>query len=378
MSVVQVARRLVQQQPAHRVVSLYLDLDPERFATAPARASQIRSLLDEAARSVDADETLEHDELVALRDDVERLRRYLLSREPPFQGARALAIFCSGLDDLFEVVQISRPVQARVVIERTPYVEPLIVAVQERRWCVALISRRDARILIGPPDGLQERERIEQNVHGQHKAGGWSQANYERSVEQDAENHLRSVAEELHRRWQRERFDCVALGGPQEVVARFTGMLHDDLSRRLLSRRVEVDVAAATDDQIRDAVLSLVDDAERERERAALDRLAAGLGGGGRAAGGLQATLDALNERRVETLLLENGIDRRGGRCPACGLLSLETHGACPAEGTELEELQHLREAVVEAALVQDAEVIVVQRFPDLGPHQGLAALLRF
>jgi peptide subunit release factor 1 (eRF1) len=141
---------------------------------------------------------------------------------------------------------------------------------------------------------------------------------------------------------------------------------------------VEVDVAAATDDQIRDAVLSLVDDAERERERAALDRLAAGLGGGGRAAGGLQATLDALNERRVETLLLENGIDRRGGRCPACGLLSLETHGACPAEGTELEELQHLREAVVEAALVQDAEVIVVQRFPDLGPHQGLAALLRF
>lgn len=97
-----------------------------------------------------------------------------------------------------------------------------------------------------------------------------------------------------------------------------------------------------------------------------------------RAAGGPQATLDALNERRVETLLLENGLDCRGGRCPRDGLLSLETHGPCPADGTELEEVEHLREAVVEAALAQDAEVIVVKRYPDLGPHRGMAALLRF
>jgi peptide chain release factor subunit 1 len=378
MSVVQAARRLVQQQTTHRVLSLYLDLDPERFATAPARASQITSLVDEASRRIDADDSLEHDELVALREDLVRLRRYLLSREPPFQGARALAIFCSGRDDLFEVVQISRPIEPRVVIDRRPYVEPLIVAVQERRWCVALITRREARVLTGAPDQLKERERIEDNVHGQHEKGGWSQANYERSVEQDVDRHLRNVAERLHKRWQRERFNCLALGGPQEVVARLRSLLHDDLSRRLITRRVDVDVGAATDDQIRKAVLALVDDAERERERAALDRLAAGLGSGGRAVGGLAATLEALNERRVETLLLENGIDRHGGRCPTCASLSLETDGRCLADGAELEEVQHLREAVVEAALVQDAEVIVVQRFPDLGPQQGLAALLRF
>jgi hypothetical protein len=56
----------------------------------------------------------------------------------------------------------------------------------------------------------------------------------------------------------------------------------------------------------------------------------------------------------------------------------LETRGPCPADGTELEEVEHLREAVVEAALAQDAEVIVVKRYPDLGPHRGMAALLRF
>ena len=54
-----------------------------------------------------------------------------------------------------------------------------------------------------------------------------------------------------------------------------------------------------------------------------------------------ERTLEALNERRVQTLLLESGFDCRAGRCPSCGLLSLETHGPCPADGTELEELDN-------------------------------------
>lgn len=56
------ARRLSERHTAHPVISLYLDLDPERFATAPARAAQIRSLVDQAARELDeAGDGLSHD-----------------------------------------------------------------------------------------------------------------------------------------------------------------------------------------------------------------------------------------------------------------------------------------------------------------------------
>ena len=56
----------------------------------------------------------------------------------------------------------------------------------------------------------------------------------------------------------------------------------------------------------------------------------------------------------------------------------LESGGRCPADGGPLEELGHLREAAIEAALGQGAEVMIVRHHPDLGPLQGIGALLRF
>lgn len=378
MSVTQAARRLVSRETAHPVVSLYLDLDPERFATPPARASQVRSLLDGARREVESRRELSHADHQALREDLGRIESYLLSGEAPVEGARALALFCSLRDGLFEVVALSRPAEGFVAIESRPYVEPLIRGAQERRWCVALVSRRAARVLSGPGERLEERQRIEDNVHGQHDQGGWSQARYGRSVDKEADDHLRRVAEMLHRRWRRERFDRLALGGPVDAVSRLEGFLHEDLRPLVSERRVEVDMSAASEDAVRAAAARLVEEDERVQERAALDRLAAANATvDGRSASGLEQTLAALGERRVEVLLLAPGFEARGGRCPSCGLLYPEA-GSCPLDGGSVAVEERLREAVVEAALAQDSEILIVRHFPDLGPFGGIAALTRF
>ncbi|MDQ6819480.1 MAG: hypothetical protein M3076_03930 [Actinomycetota bacterium] len=377
-TVVQAAKGLLQRRPSHRVISLYLDLDPERFATPQARASQVRSLIDNASRRVDREADLSHEDKVALREDIERLDRYLSSPEAPYQGARALAIFCSGRDELFETVQLARSVEGRVVIERVPFVAPLIEAVQQRRWCVILVSRRAARILTGPADGLREDRRVNDEVHGQHDQGGWSQPRYERSIEKEVDDHLRRVVEAVRQLWRRARCDRVALGGPRELVPRFEAMLPEEVRGCVVPGRVEVDVATASDEQIGAAIEALAEDDDRRRERGALDRLAAGIGSRGRAKGGPQDTVEALNERRVHTLLLEPGFDRSAHQCLACGLLMIDPDGSCPADGSPLEQRAHLREAAIEAALGQDAEVMVVRHYPDLGPFEGIGALLRF
>jgi hypothetical protein len=369
---------LVEQRPDAPVISVFVDLDPERFATAPARATQIRSLLDEARREVEHEEGLSHDELVGLRADIERLEDYLLSREPPYEGSRALAVYCCGREELFEVVPMTRPVEGRVVVERTPYVEPLVRGANEERWCVALVNRRLGRILAGPADRLQEIRALSEDTHGQHDQGGWSQARYERSVEKETDDHLRHVAEVLYRRWRRERFQRLVLGGPTEIVPRLEGMLHEELRSRLIEGRLEVDVESANEPQIEEALTPVVEEDARVRERQALDQMSAGVGAGGRGAGGAADVLAALNERRVGTLLLEEGFDGRGSRCATCRMLTLEAGDACPADGSELVEVEHLREAVVEAALEQGAEVLVVRRYADLGRFGGIGAVLRF
>jgi peptide subunit release factor 1 (eRF1) len=378
VSSVEQVRRLIEHPVQHRVISLYLDLDPEHFATPPARASQIRSLLDEASRDVEQLDGLDHEDKVALREDLKQIDSFLSSPQAPFKGARSLALFCSGRDGLFEAVQLTRAVPARVAIEPVPYVEPLIAAVQRRRWLVALVNRRSARLLTGSPERLQERERVDGGVHGQHDQGGWSQANYERSVDKDVMDHLRAVAEAVSRRWRRERFDRVALGGPQEVVVRFEELLADEVRERVAPEKVEVDLASATESQVRTAVEQIVLEDERRDEHDALDRLNSGVGSGNRATAGVRDTLEALNERRVQTLLLSGGFDREGGRCTSCGVLVADPGGQCPASCGPLQRVEHLREAVVEAAVFQDADVLVIRHHPEREPRDGIGALLRF
>ena len=375
------ARRLVEHRTGHPVISLYLDLDPERFATAPARAAQIRSLIDQATRDLEeAGGGLSHDDRIGLRKDLQRIDDFLTSptNRGGFQGAHAIAVFCSGRDELFEVIKLSRAVPGRVVIGSTPFVEPLVATLQQRRWLVALVNRRLGRVLGGPVDRLEEDGSFADYVRGQHDQGGWSQARYERSIEKDTDDHLRRVAEALDQRWRAEKFHRAAIGGPVEIVPRLEGFLAAEVRGNLAPGRVEVDLSSTTDDEIRHALAKLVLEDEKQLERDALDRLAAGIGSGGRGVGGPKDTVDALNARRVQTLLLEPAFDRRGFRCLSCGLLMLESDGKCPADGGEVEEVEHLREAAIEAALAQDAEVTIVRHYPDLGPLQGIGALLRF
>ena len=378
MSSVEQVRRLIEYRGRHRVISLYLDLDPERFATRPARASQIRSLLDKAAREVDRMQELPHQDKVGLREDLKRIDAFLSSPEAPFKGARSLALFSSGRDGLFETIQLTRAVPARVAVEPVPYVEPMLAAVERRRWLVALVNRRSAWLLAGSPERLRERQRVDDDVRGQHDQGGWSQARYERSVDKDVMDHLRAVAETVNRRWRQERFDRVVVGGPQEVVVRFEELLAEEVRDRLAPKKADVDLSSATEAQVQSEVEQIVLDEDRRAERETLDRFEDALGSGTRAAAGLPDTLQALNERRLQTLLLAPGFDREGGRCPSDGTLFPDPDGQCPGDGTPLQRVDHMREAVVQAAVFQDADVLVVTYYPNREPRDGIGAVLRF
>src|SRR5215208_1292656 len=301
-------RQLAEVAPDQgRVLSVYMDLDPAEFATPPARTTQITSLITDARHHVDALDDLSHEERMALRTDVEAVRDTLSQPGIANEGTRGVAVFACGPAGLLETVHAPHPLPSKVVIDRTPFLEPLVVAQGAERWCVLLANRRDARLFLGPPAQLEETDRVKDNVHSQHRQGGWSQPRYERSIEEDVRDHLEHVAQVAFDLLKDRPFDRLLIGAPQETVGDLERRLHPYLQDRLAGH-VRLDVDHASTDEVRRAVAEQVEELEAQREAEALERLRQGIGAGGRAAAGRDEVMSVLEEARVATLLLGDGV----------------------------------------------------------------------
>ena len=353
------------------VISLYLDLDPSEFGTPPARATAVRSLLDEAERRIRERENLPHEDKVALHATLDRASTFL-ERSLPTEGAQGVALFASEPAELFEAIKLPRPVSNRVAIGRSPLVGPLARFERRERWCVALVSRRDARIFRGSPDGVREIQQIHDTVFGQHDQGGLSQARFARGIEKEKDDHLKNTGEALLRHFKISPFQRLLLGGPKELVTDFEGKLRGYLKDRVAGH-IGVDVDAATPESVLEAARPVFDQVEREHEARMLERV------GERGVAGIDAVIEALNERRVEVLLLDEQFSGvAGAQCAECGLLA--TQGSiCPADGAEMIQLEELTDAAIELAVQQSAEILAVHHDREaVDQYGGAAALLRF
>jgi peptide chain release factor subunit 1 len=368
-------RRLADVRPERgRVLSVFLNLDPTEFGTPAARASAITSVITEATHRVQQADGLEHDEREALKADVERVRRTLTGSDIAGNGARGVAVYACQPEGLLEVVTLRRPVDSGVVVERRPYVEPLVADAAQERWCVLLVNRRNARFFVGDGGELEETDRVEDDVHRQHDQGGWSQANYQRSVEKEKADHLAHVASVAFGAYKRRGFERLLVGAPEELVRELEQKLHPYLRERIVGR-LHLDVDDSGIEDVRRAAREAMDDWARRCEREALDRLIEGVGRGGRGAAGLSAVLAALNEGRVETLLVADGFRADGRRDRATGMLYAASEGP---SGHDLEPVEDIVEPAIEKAIEQSAKVIFVRHHDDLVPLGGIGAVLRY
>jgi peptide chain release factor subunit 1 len=362
-------RRLAELRPDDgKVVSIYLNLDPSEFASGTARATAINSLLDEAGRAAREEEP-------AVRADVERVRDAFKSFD--FQGAHGVAIFACGSEDLLEIIKLPRTVENAVVIDESPYVEPLVEVQAGARYGVVLVNRQTARIFRGSRDRLDEVARVDDEVHGRHDQGGWSQARYQRSVEKEAQDHLKRAANELLKRHKRRPFEALFIGAPEAVYKEFCESLHPYLKERVAGR-IDIDVEHTNVDGVRHAAESTIEAHERKLQKQALDRLEQARGAGGRGAVGLDDTLTALNEQRVEALLLQDNFDAAGVCCPQCGWLGPSTVQACPADGTATIHREDITDLAVRRAITQSAQIVRVSDDDRLEEMGSIAAVLRF
>jgi peptide chain release factor subunit 1 len=288
---------------------------------------------------------------------------------------RGVALFsCSGAGR-WEEVTVPRPLPDRAVLDDQPYLLPLEALVETyETFCTVLVDREKARIFPARMGRMREETDVLDDVPGRHDQGGWSQARYQRHIEDHVDRHLGHVAGELLRFFKREGFDHLILGGPDEVLPEFERHLHDYLKRRIVAR-VNMPMTA-TMAEVLQRSLEIEEEREARQEREVVERLTAEAAAGRQAVIGIEPVLAALNEARVETLVVPFGASGPGVRCSSCGWLG--TSGQpCPVCGNRTEPAADIVESAVAKALRQRSRVETLSDGNGEQPTD-VGALLRF
>lgn len=349
------------------VTSVYLDVDGRRRI----RARDFEVALERMLRPVR--ERASQDSVVA---DLKRIEDHVKGGVER-SHVRGLAMFACSAHDFWEVVELAVPVRDRVVVNHSPYVRELeAVVAQHQRFAVLMADRQRARLFL-----FQQGELLDQQEHldllprhdddggqlGKDQVAGHTAA--------AAHRHLKHTAAAAFALQQEQGFDHLVLCGPDEVTAELERELHAYLRERIAGR-IHLATAAGVE-EIRQAAEDVEATVERAREAAVVDRLRQAVGAATTGVAGLQQVLDALVARRVDTLVVSEGFEAPGWRCPSCAWVG--TLGRrCPLCAADMDQVDDVVEVAVEEALAQACRVCVCRENADLDVLGRVGALLRY
>ena len=307
----------------------------------------------------------------------ERVRAWIDSEFD--ESNRGLVIYAEVDGDWWEALQFPVPVQNRLVVADRPVIGPLAQVLRSyEHYGVILLDREHVRILsvhLGTLlDELEFRgDPIPTPYHVQ--AGGYSHNRFQRRKLEEMRHFFKDFATEVERFVARYEPDHLVLLGTEENIGQFREFLPQQIAERIIhTGRAPVDGPASE-------ILARLQphlDAEREshgqelieqvRDRAAHDYLATA---------GVQGTLTALQEGKVDTLVLARDGQMQGARCTQCGFVFVREVNRCPYDGSEQMETVDVMEEMVRLAQQQGADI----QFADanaIADLRGAAALLRF
>ena len=367
----EVVRALAARVGDPAVSSLYLDTDG---AHRPVRA-EVEAAFEQLVHTLVTQARAQGNRILAeaVDGDCQRMRDWLGAGWDR-SGTRGLALFSSSRQGWFEAVPLAWPVADAAGLGPRPRIAPLVAALDAHRpLLVALIDRRRLRVF-----GFEERELSE--------LPGLTDLE-PRMVDTDVElggfDHQHEEAARVHYRRAAERIETVLairaggqwmIGGPDEAVAGLEACLQPSASQQLAGR-VSVRVSAPLT-EIAEAAREAEEGVRLRRHVDAVRTLENSAGPGQTSSVGLDATLRAVDDRRVGTLLVAEGFAAPGARCPACGYLGTNVW-RCPRCGTTPVAVDDIVELAIDEAVAQHAAVQFVGA-GGLDRFGGIAANDRF
>ncbi len=374
------------------MLTLYLDTRPERLQVEPLVLRYKNLVAPWRERITDRNELLLFDAVTA---NLAHVLEHSLSRAPMGRG---LVIFAAPTKfspkrdrevkyEKFLIYHLPEPPVDFLGWGKLPVLTPLLVQLDEHEATgVVLADRRRGRFFVYYMGEAAEYTISEiDETPAKTKALGWGAHNHEQWQEEHWRQHYRHVIELTEVMDRKARWKWLVLAGPDEIPREIADMLPKTLREKLLGT-ISMSMHVTYND-VRDAVASLVHEAEVREERERLETLVGELEReNGRAVAGLADTTFAGQQGRIDTLFFPPDFVHKGWQCLNCqGLIAdlAETPPkTCLYCGSErLEDVPDVGTLLAEQTLNLGGHVEVVRDKENqaiLKTHGNIGALLRF
>ncbi|EDP75709.1 peptide chain release factor 1 [Hydrogenivirga sp. 128-5-R1-1] len=385
------------------VTSLYLHLRPEeRQDNKYLRI--YKDMVKEKKGELDRRE-LPKEAISSLDKDFEVIGEFL-SEPKNLDGCRGIAIFSCSREGLFEVVKLPYVYRSRLMVSPDPLIRE-IAAIDEEfgRVAVLLLDRKHIRFFLMDIESTVESvdflEPLATRAHKFHSGGGelkgaegtfqlkmpsrgaapnmvqhaYGEWRFHMRIKEEWHRILKLASDAAFESWKEIKFDRLVVGGfIEEGLREIENHLHTYLKERLVGY-IEINPSEAKPHEVREKVLNLLWEKDREQEKELISELQE-LIGKGLAVNGTSRVLEMLTIGNVRTVLIPEDFEKRGYLCPETHLVSLKPE--CPLEGETPVEVEDIVDEVIEEALEQRAQVEVIVDEELQKKVDGLAAFLRF
>lgn len=359
-------RKLLEFKPDHPVLSVFLNTDPAE-GSADVYRLKLRSILKDI-------------ELAAEKEAIERY----FDLDYDWSG-RSVALFACDPEDFFEAYTFALPIQTRARVHNRPHVKPLVNLIDfYGNYGIALVDKQGIRLFSYHLGQLKEVEKYSGEQVRQTKHGGGSQSAGRRSsvgngsqhADEIADRNMRQAAQLAAKFFHESNIRRVMIGGTEENIK----LLRNHLLKSWQSLIVgEFPISkGATKEEIIDKAMTAGQQAERNKENKIVNAVITGAAKEKGAVIGLESTLEALQEGRLQSLVMDSEYRLPGFRCVGCSYLTTAERDECPYCGGDFVEIPDVVNLAVRRVLESGGEIEVLQYQPNLSEHGHIGGILRY
>ena len=280
------------------------------------------------------------------------------------------AIFASAHHNLFETITFPMPIYNALIVDTSPYIRPLARIVDEwESFTLVLLDSHSAKIIDISLGAIDKQTQLQKDIMQKHKKGGQSQARFQRIRQGAIHAFLKEVVEAISSHADHQ----IILAGPGTTKIQLKDMLSTPIQEKIVDI---IDIDINDEQQLLQQSFKIIATHETDKSIMALHHLQKEILTDGLAVYGLDETLAAAQQGKIDLLLIEKDYKVKGCICEQCQIIRAGPVKDCPICGQPTSEADAIEEIIEFAkrtnATIEFTDDSLITKLGHIG------ALLRF